>query len=279
MARRRRRDDARKPSKHERQSRKRHEQLDKELEPDDDYMPERRSSYDFRRAQRKRMDMMVAVVAIVIIFTVIGGYFFYEEYYNQPESGSEEDIDIQPHKANPVVVIDMKDYGDMRVELFLERAPITAKNFLDLAKSGKYDNSIFHRVIENFMIQGGDFANRDGTGGHAAEYHENSGNPTANPDESTTWVIPDEFHPELSNVRGTLSMANSGPNTGGSQFFINVVDNTNLDYNKEPLTSKHAVFGKVISGMDTADEISEITEKDGNNKPLNDVVITRIYEA
>lgn len=275
MARRRRRDDARKPSKHERQSRKRQEQLDKDLEPDDDYMPERRSSYDYRRTQRKRTDMMVAVISIVVIFSVIGGYFFYEEYYNQPESGSEEDIDIQPHTANPVVVIDMKDYGDMRVELFLDKAPITAKNFLDLAKQGKYDNSIFHRVIEDFMIQGGDFESGDGTGGYAAEYHDGYGNPA----ESTSWVIPDEFHPELSNVRGTLSMANSGPNTGGSQFFINVADNTNLDYDKEPLNSKHAVFGKVISGMDTADEISEITEKDGNNKPFNDIVITRIYES
>jgi cyclophilin family peptidyl-prolyl cis-trans isomerase len=170
---------------------------------------------------------------------------------------------------NPVALFETS-LGSFTVELFLDKAPTTVKNFIDHATSGYYDGVIFHRVMPNFMIQGGD-PNGDGTGGHAATYHQGYGDP-ANDD---TWVIPDEFHPDLSNVRGTISMANRGPNTGGSQFFINVVDNTYLDYNKEPLTSQHAVFGKVIQGMNIVDTISEVDTGD-DTKPEIDVIIYSI---
>jgi cyclophilin family peptidyl-prolyl cis-trans isomerase len=172
--------------------------------------------------------------------------------------------------ANPIAVIETS-MGTIKIELYQDNAPITAGNFIDHANDGYYDGVIFHRVIPNFMIQGGD-PNGDGTGGHAAEYHEGYGNS----DDPDTWVIPDEFHEDLSNIRGTISMANRGPNTGGSQWFINVVDNTYLDYDKDPLTSKHAVFGMVIEGMDIADEISQVDTDVGTNKPEVDVVINSI---
>ena len=145
-------------------------------------------------------------------------------------------------------------FGKISFKLLPELAPETVRNFEKLAKDGFYDGTLFHRVIPGFMIQGGD---PDGTGMGGPGYS-----------------IEDEFVKGSSNVRGTISMANSGPNSGGSQFFINVVDNTMLDWDKEPASSKHPVFGKVIEGMDVVDEISNVA-KDSGDKPLEDVVIIK----
>lgn len=145
--------------------------------------------------------------------------------------------------------------GDFTVEIYDSIVPITGGNFLDLVDKKFYDGVIFHRVIDNFMIQGGD---PTGTG---------SGGPG--------YSIPDEFHPSLSNLQKTISMANSGPNTGGSQFFINLVDNTYLDYDKPPLTSKHPVFGKVTVNFNVVQDIGN-DPVDGNNRPLVDVVMDSI---
>ncbi len=129
--------------------------------------------------------------------------------------------------------------------------PITAGNFESLVKKGYYDGVIFHRVINGFMIQGGDPIGT-GTGGPG-------------------YVIKDEFTKNNRNDRGTLSMANAGPNTGGSQFFINLVNNNFLD-------SKHPVFGKVIEGMDVVDEIAKV--KTGiNDRPVTNVTIIRAVMA
>jgi len=136
-----------------------------------------------------------------------------------------------------------------------------------LANEGYYDGIIFHRVINNFMIQGGDPLGT-GTGGHAAKYHEGYGTPN-NPE---SWVIPDEFHDDLKHdSAGILSMANAGANTGGSQFFITVAPTPWLD-------GAHAVFGKVIEGLDVVIEISELDpdNTDTNNRPYQDVVINSI---
>ncbi|MBI4894185.1 MAG: peptidylprolyl isomerase [Candidatus Aenigmarchaeota archaeon] len=156
--------------------------------------------------------------------------------------------------------------GEVRIELFLEQSPVTAGNFKKLVEEGFYDGTRFHRVIDGFMIQGGDPNSRDvgkiGLWG--------TGNPG--------YAIKDEFVEGLSNVRGTISMANSGPNSGGSQFFINVADNTNLDWDKPPLSSRHPVFGRVVGGMDVVDSISR-TETTGApyDRPVEDVVVTRAY--
>lgn len=145
--------------------------------------------------------------------------------------------------------------GTFTVELFEDKTPLTTKNFIDLAEKGFYDGTRFHRVISSFMIQGGDPLTKDiskkrlwGTGGPGYE-------------------IKDELV-GLRNIRGTISMANHGPNTGGSQFFINVVDNTHLD-------GKHAVFGKVVAGMDVVDKIESV-QTDSGDKPVQDVVVVNV---
>ncbi|MEZ7902065.1 MAG: peptidylprolyl isomerase [Flavobacteriales bacterium] len=145
--------------------------------------------------------------------------------------------------------------GDFVVELEDKLAPITSSNFLKLVNEKFYDGIIFHRVLQNFIIQGGD---PTGTG---------SGGPG--------YSIQDEFHEDLSNIEKTISMANSGPNTGGSQFFFNMKDNTFLDYNESPSTSKHAVFGKVISGYSIVQTISNVSVN-SQDRPITDVVIDSI---
>jgi len=123
--------------------------------------------------------------------------------------------------------------------------PVTAGNFETLVKKGFYDGVIFHRVIDGFMLQGGD---PDGTGRGGPGY-----------------MIKDEFTNANRNNRGTISMANSGPNTGGSQFFINLVNNNFLD-------TKHPVFGNVVEGMDVVDKIGK-TKTGAGDRPVQNVTI------
>jgi peptidylprolyl isomerase len=125
--------------------------------------------------------------------------------------------------------------------------PITAGNFETLVQKGYYNGVIFHRVIDGFMIQGGD--------------------PTGTGRGGPGYAIKDEFSPSNRNDRGTISMANAGPNTGGSQFFINLVDNNFLD-------GKHPVFGKVVEGMDVVDKIGK-TKTGREDRPAKDVVIVK----
>jgi peptidylprolyl isomerase len=155
--------------------------------------------------------------------------------------------------------------GTIKIELFEDKMPITTGNFVKLAESKFYDGTKFHRVIDSFMIQGGD-PNTKGD----------------NPDSYGTggpgYTIQDEFvtDPLLSNVRGTIAMANTGqPNSGGSQFFINTVDNVGLDWDKDPPTSKHPVFGRVIEGMDVVDKISK-TETGARDLPVKPVIIETV---
>ena len=137
--------------------------------------------------------------------------------------------------------------GDIVIEL-RDDMPITTGNFKKLVQQGVYNGTIFHRVIADFMIQGGD---PTGTG---------YGDPSIP-------SIQDEFTSSNFNNRGTIAMANAGPNTGSSQFFINVVNNNYLD-------SKHPVFGTVIEGMDVVDAISKVAT-DQNDKPLQDILIIK----
>lgn len=139
--------------------------------------------------------------------------------------------------------------GTFKVELFDDKAPKTAGNFATLAQKGFYNGLIFHRVIDNFMIQSGD-PNGNGTGGPG-------------------YTIPDEFSPDLKHDKaGILSMANRGPNTGGSQFFITLDATPWLD-------NKHAVFGRVTEGMDVVKAIGKV-KTGAQDKPLEDVVIKKI---
>lgn len=173
--------------------------------------------------------------------------------------------------------------GEIKTRLFPKYAPKAVENFVTHAQNGYYDGLIFHRVIENFMIQGGD-PNGNGTGGESI------------------WGEPfeDEFTPELHNLRGALSMANAGPGTNGSQFFIVQAKEVSEDmleqlrmanekyfptecieaYEKMGgtpwLDYHHTVFGQVFEGMETVDAIAGVPADYFNNKPKTDVVIESI---
>lgn len=156
--------------------------------------------------------------------------------------------------------------GVIKLELYEDLMPITTGNFIKLAQEGFYNGIKFHRVIDGFMIQAGD----PNTKGSDVSTYGRGG---------PGYTIQDEFvkNPLLSNVRGTIAMANTGqPNSGGSQFFINTVDNTGLDFDKPPMTSSHPVFGRVIDGMNVVDAISKVQVTPGNNMPVDPVVIESV---
>jgi peptidylprolyl isomerase len=154
-------------------------------------------------------------------------------------------------KVNSQTKVDFyTNYGDFTVELYDSLVPITTSNFINLVSSGFYDGALFHRVISNFMIQGGDVS------------------PPPPP-------IIDEFDSTLSNIQKTISMANSGPNTGTCQFFINLVDNTYLDFDKPPFTSKHPVFGITTSGFNIVEYIGDV-QTNFNDVPYVDVIMDSV---
>jgi len=134
--------------------------------------------------------------------------------------------------------------GDIVIQLY-DDMPITAGNFRKLVEKGFYDGTLFHRIIDGFMIQGGD--------------------PTGTGRGGPGYAIKDEFTDHNKNERGTISMANAGPNTGGSQFFINLVDNNYLD-------KAHPVFGKVIEGLDVVDKMGKV-KTGAMDRPLKEVKI------
>ena len=153
--------------------------------------------------------------------------------------------------ANRKAIFDTNK-GTFSIELFEDKAPVTTQNFIKLVQDGFYDGLIFHRVIKDFMIQGGcpEGSGRGGPG----------------------YTIKDEFHPDLKHeCEGILSMANAGPNTGGSQFFITVAPTPWLD-------GHHAVFGKVVDGMDIVLNISKVATV-RNDKPMEEVRINKITLA
>jgi cyclophilin family peptidyl-prolyl cis-trans isomerase len=155
--------------------------------------------------------------------------------------------------------------GNIDVELFTDKMPITAGNFVKLAKAGFYDGLHFHRVIDGFMLQFGCPHSRDPKSARAG-----TGDGPDGP-------LRDEHPPDakLSNEPGTLSMANTGrPNTGSCQFFVNTVHNAYLDW-FSPGASKHPVFGRVISGMDVVRAI-EKTKTDGDDRPVTPVRMNKV---
>lgn len=185
-------------------------------------------------------------------------------------------LDLENATGSKVIL--KTNHGDIKIQLFDDLAPKTVKNFVGLAEKGYYDGVIFHRVIPDFMVQGGD---PTGTGAGGESIYGGS--------------FEDEFSDELFNLTGALSMANAGPNTNGSQFFI--VSNENMPkrmikdmasagYPEEIIAAyknggtpwldhRHSVFGQVISGMDVVQEISRV-KRDGGDKPVDDVVIESV---
>ncbi len=185
-------------------------------------------------------------------------------------------------QSGEVIAVMHTTLGDISIRLFGDKVPRTVENFVTHAKNGYYDGLIFHRVIKDFMIQGGD---PTGTGcGGESIYGEK---------------FEDEFHPELHNIRGALSMANAGPNTNGSQFFIveasevpdgmldqmrgmadrGFPENTVKAYEQVGgtpwLDFRHSVFGQVFDGMDVVEKIASV-KTNGADRPLEDVKIISI---
>jgi len=160
-----------------------------------------------------------------------------------------EEVEKLEAEGNMNSVIELETtMGVMKVKLYDDKAPKTAKNFIDLVEKGYYDGTIFHRVIKDFMIQGGD-PTGTGTGGPG-------------------YKIPDEFAPGLKHdKKGILSMANAGPNTGGSQFFITLIATPWLD-------GRHAIFGEVIEGVDVLDKIGSTPVGPGD-KPKTEIRIIK----
>lgn len=165
-------------------------------------------------------------------------------------------MDTSSNTERPIVVLNTS-YGPITLELFADKTPNTVKNFLTLSESGFYDGTLFHRVIPGFMVQGGDPLTKSdpknwsihGTGG-------------------PNYRFADEINPDNRNNARTISMANAGPNTNGSQFFINVADNNFLD-------TKHTVFGRVTSGMEVVEKIVGVKTNE-NDHPLEDVKIEKV---
>ena len=214
---------------------------------------------------KKWRTVIVALCLVALVFTACGKGGSNKE--TQPagavdggdaaaeNTGNKSDGNAQPTGDNPVVTIVMEDGDVIKVELYPDIAPNTVKNFISLANSGFYNGTIFHRVIPDFMIQGGD-PNGNGTGGPGYRI----------PGEFTV----NGFQNDLSHTRGVISMGRlpTGYDTAGCQFFICVADCDWLD-------GQYASFGKVIEGMDVADAIVSAA-RDGNDKPFEDQVMKSV---
>jgi peptidylprolyl isomerase len=200
---------------------------------------------------------------VAVLLVIMFGIKYYADKPNEANRTLDSLVEVSIEEEDGVentMVILKTNLGDIGIELFTEDMPITTSNFIKLANSGFYNGTKFHRVIGGFMVQGGDPLSKEndtalyGTGGPG-------------------YTIEDEFVDGRSNVRGTIAMANTGQaNSGGSQFFINLADNTNLDFDKEPLSSKHPVFGRVVSGMEVVDAIAKVATS-ARDIPVEPVVI------
>jgi peptidylprolyl isomerase len=201
--------------------------------------------------------LLLVLVGIVAVIIVTGRLPRSEVQPPQEDAAtihqSSQELFMQEERTTVTL---QTNEGAIRIELFDDLAPKTVGNFLTLSKDDFYDGVRFHRVIPGFMIQSGDPLSKDesartiwGTGGPGYQFE-------------------DEIHTQNKNMTGTISMANAGPDTNGSQFFINVADNNFLD-------AKHTVFGRVVDGMDVVNTLAA-TPTLPNDQPIDDVVIEDI---
>lgn len=252
-----------------------------------------KENYKKRKNTKKKESMTPVIIAgiCIFVFAFLVTWLLVSDDTATNPTGMQSSEETTTKKTEPKVVqydapksgetiaqMHIKDYGVIKIRLFDEITPKAVKNFVEHAKAGYYDGVSFHRVIENFMIQGGD---PTGTGAGGESIYGSA--------------FEDEISPQLFPVRGALCMANAGTNTNGSQFFIV----TQTDYNEQyaqyyknsiseeiynylikeggcaHLYGKHTVFGHVYEGMDIADEISK-TKTDKSDKPVDDVIIEKI---
>jgi len=215
------------------------------------------------------MNKNIIILVVLVVILGVGGYAFFSNKATAPQEGellfngnqteqnqtteSQEDVTQNNILNNMSHNITIKtNLGDIQFVTYDQDAPKTVENFIKLAQSGFYNGVIFHRVIDGFMIQGGD-PNGTGTGGPG-------------------YTFADELNPQTESYKagykkGVVAMANAGPNTNGSQFFIMVAD--------YPLPNNYTIFGKVTSGQDVADAIAKVP-KDSNDKPLTAVVMQEV---
>ena len=193
---------------------------------------------------------LLAVVVLIAVFAL--GYIF-KNVSTKEEKNVGKDLASKTTITNGVII--KTNFGNIELSFFSDKAPITVGNFIKLSEAGFYNGTLFHRVIKDFMIQGGDPLSKQsdwtlhGTGGPGYSFK-------------------DEINDEKL-VRGIIAMANAGPNTNGSQFFIVTAEQTPW------LDGKHTVFGRVVSGMDVVDKIS-LAEVNEQNHPLQDIVIEQV---
>ena len=192
--------------------------------------------------------MIKNVVLVVVLIIIAAGVWYYVD------TSAKTEMKHMEQEQNEMTL--HTSMGDIGFRLYDDKAPKTVENFIKLAGGGFYDDTKFHRVIKDFMIQGGDPLSKDDSQTHVW----GTGGPG--------YTFEDEIHEENKNNRGTISMANAGPNTNGSQFFINVVDNDFLD-------DKHTVFGEVVSGMDIVDA-SVSVDTDPRDIPLEPITVKSI---
>lgn len=233
-------------------------------------------------------EIIITIVGSLVLVAGLAVWYSYDPAATPPAPAEKEDEVLPPELPEEDVITDEEDsidnnldqtmfdatnptatittsLGTITLELFASDMPITTENFISLASEGFYDGTKFHRVIPGFMIQGGDpntkedDTSRYGTGGPG-------------------YTIQDEFvsGEHLRNLPGTIAMANTGqPNSGGSQFFINVADNTNLDFDTPPMQSRHPVFGQVLEGMDVVEQIVNV-ETGARDIPVEPVIVESI---
>lgn len=211
-----------------------------------------------------KKNYIVLIIIIIILLLGLGVYAAFlkssgkSNSQNKEENNVKENVSANIPTDNPVVknmayIITIKtNMGEIRFVTFDADAPKTVNNFITLAQKGFYDGTIFHRVIDGFMIQGGD--------------------PTGTGRGGPGYVFEDELNPETNSYKqgykkGVVAMANAGPNTNGSQFFIMVADYL--------LPNNYTIFGKVLSGQDTADAISKL--KTGpNDRPISPAIMVKV---
>lgn len=206
-----------------------------------------------KKIHMKRYVVMLLTIMTVCMFALIGCGNSSDKVAGSNTQSSSSDSNASDDKL-PIATIEIEGYGEVKAELYPETAPNTVNNFISLANSGFYDNLKFHRIIKDFMIQGGD-PQGNGTGGPG---YKIEGEFTSN-----------GFANNLKHTKGVLSMARAqDPNSAGSQFFIMTGDAPHLD-------GQYAAFGKVISGMDIIEKVGNVETK-ANDVPKEDVVIKSI---
>ncbi len=198
----------------------------------------------------------IFIILVIIVLIAAGFYIIFSRQFSKNGFQNKETNNIETNKSevkNMTHIITIKtNMGEIRFATYDADAPNTVNNFITLAEKGFYDGLIFHRVIDGFMIQGGDPAGT-GTGGPG-------------------YVFEDEFNPQTNSYKegykkGVVAMANAGPNTNGSQFFIMVAD--------YPLPNNYTIFGKVISGQDIADTIAK-SKTGPNDLPVSLVIMEKV---